>query len=157
MKQNNYKQKYENLLLEQHRKKYIHIPFSWVFLGRLILLLGSISLSILNFMLIISTWKLLGLGNLETEYITGYNQLLIIYPIISEYILISLSFICLFALVKGGFKKLKNYKEDGLIGALIGALIVGLIGGLSGGLIVGLIVGSIVGLIGGLIVGLIEE
>jgi len=54
------------------------------------------------------------------------HDLINLYPIIFEYILISLSLISLVALFKGGYSKLKRYDENGLIVGLI----VGLIGGL---------------------------
>jgi len=170
----NYKKKYQELQKElvdlkinQHTKRYIHIPFRWKAIGRLSALLGSIGLAIANFFLIIYTWSLLGLGSLDKEDIIGFNQLLILYPLIGEYILIGLVFICLIALIKGGFNKINSFGKGGLIGGLIfglifgliygliGSLIGSLIGGLIYGLIIGLIFGLIVGLIYGLIIGLI--
>ena len=143
--------------LEQHTKRYIHIPFSWKSIGLFFAFIGSLGLAIANFFLIISTWKMLKLGPLNEESITGFHQLLIIYPLIGEYILIGLTLICLVALIKGGFDKVKRYGEEGLIIGLIGGLIAGLIGGLIAGLIGGLIIGLIGGLIIGLIAGLNEE
>ena len=143
MKRKSYKQKYEKLLIKQHEKIYIHIPFSWQAIGRFFAFIGSISLAIANFFLIIFTWNLLELKGLDIIDITGFHQLLIIYPLIGEYVLVGLSIICLVAMIKGGFDKLKSYKEVGLIGGLIYGLIAGLIGGLIGGLIAGLIVGIV--------------
>jgi len=77
------------------------------------------------------------------------EDLIVCYPLILECIFICLAVISLVAVFKGGFDKLKSYKESGLI--------TGLIFGLIGGLITGLIFGLIFGLIGGLIVGLSEE
>jgi hypothetical protein len=127
------------LLIKQHEKNYLY--FSWKAIARLFALLGSVGLAIANFFLIMYTWKLLELGNGKEENITGFHQLLILYPIIGEYILIGLSIIFLIALIKGGFSKLKSYDERGLIFGLIFALMVGLISGLMFGLISGLIVG----------------
>jgi len=157
-----YKKKYEELLaktqvdekISHHTKRYIHIPFNWSGIGRFIALLGSLGLAIANFFSIVYTWRLLKLGNLDKSDITEFHQLLILYPIITEYILIGLSAICLTALIKGGFDKLNSYKEVGLIGGLIVGLIYGLIVGLIFGLFFGRIVGMIVGLIVGLIYGL---
>ena len=143
------------LLIKQHTKSYIHISFSWKGIGRFFAFLGSLGLAVANFLLIIYTWKLLKLGNLIEEDITGFHQLFIIYPLIGEYILIGLTVVCLVALFKDGFNKLKTYNQEGLIGGLIIGLIGGLIFGLIFGLISGLIIGLIIGLIGGLVFGLI--
>ncbi len=83
------------------------------------------------------------------------SNLINIYSIIGEYILISLAIISFVAMFKRGYSNLKSYNDKGLIGGLIVGLIIGLIGGLIGGLIIGLIGGLIVGLIIGLIDGLI--
>jgi len=151
--------KITQLEIKVHEKGFIHI--SWYGILRLIAFLSSLGLSILNFMLIISTWKMLNLSDLNVEDIINVNQILIIYPLIVEFILIGLSFICLVTLIKGGFNKLKSYDEKGLIFGLIVGLIVGLIFGLIFCLIVGLIFGMIFGMIFcmifGLIFGLFEE
>ena len=150
MKKKSYKQKYEDLLAKRevdekivsHTKSYIHIPFSWSAIGRLFALLGSIGLAILNFMLLISigkihkVWELLSAETPNDVYHSS-TQLIILYPLIGEYILIGLSIICLVALIKGGFNKLKSIKDRGLISGLIIGLIFGLIVGLMGELIVG--------------------
>ena len=163
----NYKKKYEELLIKQHERKYIHIPFSWKAIGRFSAFLGSVGLAIANFFLIISTWNMLGLKSLSETQDYSFSQLLIVYPLIGEYILVSLTIICLTALIKGGFDKLKSYKKEGLLGGLLGGLLsgllfgllfglfFGLIIGLISGLIIYLILGMIIGLISGLIIGLI--
>jgi hypothetical protein len=165
-----------DLEIEKHRKNYIHIPFSWPAIGRLAAFLGSAWLAILNFLLLIQVgrdygvWTLFGSNNPELAY---WTQLIVLWPLIGEYVLVSASVICLVAVIKGGFSNLKSIKEGALIfalicvliGALIGVLIVALIGGLIGGLIVALIgalifalIGGLIGaLIFGLIGGLIEE
>ena len=125
--------KVTKLEIALHEKSFIHI--SWYSMLRFFAFLGSLGLSILNFMLIISTWKMLNLGGLTEEGITEFHQLLILYPIIGQYILIGLTVLCLTALIKGGFNKLKSYDEEGLIGGLIVGLIVGLDGGLIWGVI----------------------
>ena len=125
MKKKSYKQKYEDLLSKRevdekivsHTKSYNHICLGDI--GRFFVLLGSIGLTILNFFLISYTWKLLNLGNLNEENLIGFNHLLILYPLIGEYILIGLSAICFVAFIKGGFNKLKSIKDDGLIIGLI--------------------------------------
>jgi len=150
-----------DLKLKQHTKSYIHI--SWKVIGRLFAFLGCLGLAIFNFFIILSNWTVLQLGSLNESDIKGFYQLGIIPMFLVEYLLIGLVFICLIALIKGGFNKIKSYNEEGLIYGLIVGLIVGLIlgliigllSGLLGGLIYGLIVGLILGLLGWLIVGLI--
>ena len=102
------------------------------FITRFLIFLGSIGLAILNFMLLTSMWKTLEIGKLLAEEtpIATFNQLTIIYPLIANYITISLIFICLTASIKGGFDKIKSYKDKGLIFWLIIWLIIGLIIGL---------------------------
>ena len=95
----------------------------------------SLCLAIANFFLIINTWKLLGLGDLTEEHLTSLSQLLICYPLVFEYVFISLTIICFVAIHKNGFENLKKYNEEGLIYCLIYGLIGGLIVGLIGGLI----------------------
>jgi hypothetical protein len=153
-----YKQKYIELKQElddsridrkitNHTKGYIHI--SWAGIGRFLALLGSAALAVLNFILIISTWEMLKLENLDELYITGFHQLLILYPLIGEYILIALTIICFVALLKGGFSKLKSFEEEGIIYSFIISLIISFI--------ISLIISLIFGLIFGLIISLIEE
>ena len=141
------------LELEIHKSKYIHIPKP-CFLP----ILGMIIFGLLSWgNLYLSDWGLIKLILFENaeEEVFQFSQLINVYPIIGEYILISLFFISLVALFKGGYKNLNEYNEEGLIGGLIGGLIFGLIFGLICGLIGGLICGLICGLIGGLICGLI--
>ena len=153
----NYKKKYEELLIKQHERKYIHIPFSWKAIGRFLAFLGSVCLAIANFFLIISTWNMLGLKSLSETQDYSFSQLLIVYPLIGEYILVSLTIICLTALIKGGFDKLKSYKKEGILFGLILGLIIGLLFGLILGLILGMIYGLILGLIYGMTIGLMSE
>ena len=149
--------------IENHKQSYIHIPFSWKRIGLFFCFLGSLGLSIGNFFLLISignafrVWELLGQTNEQSKLnpIANFNQLIIYYPLIGEYILIGITVICLAAMIKGGFNNLKSYKENGLIAGLIYSLIAVLIASLILGLIVGLIASLILGLIVGLIFGLI--
>lgn len=147
--------------IEQHRKKYIHIPFSWAGIGRFFLFLLSIALAVDNFFILKANWLLLNIGevfkpdNEINKSLIGYVQLGIIPNLIVEYALIGLMMVCCVAMIKGGFDNLKSFDEGGLIRGFIEGLIGGLIIGLIGGLITGLIVGLITGLITGLIVGLI--
>jgi len=131
--------------------------FGWFLIG--------LFLSIVNWNLIITIGNKLRVWETssfdpKTVY-QSFEQLIILYPIIGEYILISLTVIFLVAMIKGGLDKLKRHGDYGLIDWLIVGLIVGLIYGLFFGLIVGiffgLIVGQIVGLFFGLIFGLRSE
>jgi len=139
--------------IKQHEEAYWHIPKIAI-------------LPILGFIL----FTLLAIGNyqlINKEVVsTAFNcseescnliskDLINLYPILGEYLLISLAIISLIASFKRGYKNLKSYGEEGLISGLISGLIVVLISGLISGLIVGLISGLISGLIVGLIVGLI--
>ena len=161
-----YKQRYEELRADQeleaarrtdkriiqHTKGYIHIK--WIWLARLLFLLGSVALAVANFFLIISVghtskvWELIKPSATEGAY-RSYSQLIILYPMVGEYLLIVLCVICLGALIKGGFHNLGwDFDDEGLIHALGLGLIFGavialmfvLIGG-SQGLICGIILG----------------
>ena len=157
-----YKQKYEELLLEKHTRRYIHIPFSWKTIGLFFVLLGSIGLAIANFFLIVSIghtykiWELLN-SSISEETYSSFSQLIILSPLVGEYFLIGFVTICLAALIKGGFDKLKSFDEEGLIFVLIFGLIAWLVGGLIFVLIGGLITWLISGLIFVLIFGLSKE
>ena len=171
MSKRNYKSEIErlnkeviDLKIEQHKKGYIHIPFNKDRLLCFIAMIGSGVLAWLNLYLL--DWSFIfKVFNCQKEECAklSVNGLINIYPILGEYILISLTLICLVAMFKGGFRLLNKYNEDGLINGLINGLISGLIlglisgliSGLIGGLIGGLISGLILGLIGGLILGLI--
>jgi len=149
--------------IKQHEDKYWHIPKL-----ALLPLLGFIVFTLLAYgnYLLIDKQVIATVFNCEKDNcnLTAHD-LINIYPIIAEYLLISLAIISLFAMFKRGYKNLKSFDEEGLIFGLILGLIFGLILGLIGGLIVGLIggliggliFGLILGLIGGLILGLIEE
>ena len=141
----------KNKIIKQHEDNYYHIPKV-----NLLPLLGLIVFTLLA----IGNYQLIDKSIIKEvfkncEEICVYNliplNLLILYPIILEYILISLSFISLVAIFKRGYKKLKSYNKGGLTWGLIVGLTWGLIVGLIGGLIVGLILGLILGLIWGLI------
>ena len=156
----NYKRKYEELMakkevdekIEIHRKHHIHIPFSWV--GRFFAFVGSAVLAFANFLLIMACWDFLQLGSLSKIDYKGLHQLLIVYPIIGEYLLIGLAAICFVAMVKGGFNKLKSFDEEGLMVDLVAGLGAGLVLGSVIGLVAGLLFGLAVGLVSGLVGGL---
>jgi len=146
-----------NEQIKVHEDEYYHIP-------RLALLpvLGFIVFSLLS----IGNYQLINKEVIKVAFtcvdecnVLKLNDLMNLYPIIAEYILISLAIISLVAVFKGGFNNLKPYDKKGLIeGLILGLIIGGLIGGLIIGLIIeGLILGLIIGLIIGLIMGLIKE
>ena len=158
--------KIKQLELELHTKKYIHIiKPSLAGIGRFSLMIVTAFLSYFNFLLIKSIWVTNNLGYVfaSEEELVNYSpkfiDLVVLYPLVGEFILISLTIILAVSL----FKKIKNYGEEGLVcclvrGLIIGlfaGLIVGLIAGLIGGLIAGVILGFLIGLITGLITGLI--
>ena len=148
--------------------------FSWFFVGRFVALFVSLFLAVLNFFLIFASWDFLGLGSLKANGVNVFCQLLICYPLVGEYLLVALVVVCFVALVKGGFRKLKPFREfallgslvfglffglvwglfsslvngliDILVGCLVGALVDALVGCLAGGLVCGLVVGLVVGL-----------
>jgi len=138
-----------------HQEKYIHIR--WGDIGRFFALLGSISLAIANFFLLHSigntykVWELLAAEDPQNAY-QSFSQLIIIYPLITEYILIGLCFISLIGLIKGGVNKLDNDDIEPLVYLLIFGIGTVLISGLITGIINGLVEGILCGLIGGLIV-----
>lgn len=139
--------KIQQLELKLHTKKYIHIPMlSWKWIGKLCLTGLMAFLSVINFVLILRIWKDYNLGYVfanEEElvnYAPKFAGLIVLYPLLGQFILIGLTVILAVSL----FKKLKSYGEKEFIGGLISRLI----GGLIIGLIVGLISGLIVGLIG---------
>ena len=139
--------------IKQHEDKYWHIPKL-----ALLPLLGFIVFTLLAYgnYLLIDKQVIATAYNCEKDNcnLTAHN-LINIYPIIAEYLLISLAIISLIAIFKKGYKNLKSYDEKGLIFGLIVCLISGLILGLIFGLILGLIFGLIVCLISGLIISLI--
>ena len=147
-----------NTGINKHTKEYIHIRRVLISKHRLLALLcmcGAVFMSVVNFMLIQFTWAGLKLGDLSEEYLKHWGQLLILYPIIGEYIFIIAILISLVALIKGGFSRLKPYNEEGLIEGLLLGLLLGLLAGLIAGLLVGLLAGLLVGLLAGLLWGLL--
>ena len=120
--------------LKQEVKNLKEIPtinVSWKGFLRLLSFLGSSALAVLNFWFIFYVWNYLNIDIIDGKLI----DLIIIPDLILEYVLIILAMICLVALIKGGFDKLKSCDEAGII--------FGLIYGLIGGLIIGLIFGLI--------------
>jgi Flp pilus assembly pilin Flp len=144
--------------IDNHSSEYIHIPKpNGIWCAKFFGFLFTIFLAVMNFLLIKLIWVQFNLGYVSAgeEELVNYTpkaiDLIVLYPLIAEYILIGLS-ICLFVSL---FKEIKSFEEDGLIASLIAGLIYGLIASLIAGLIVSLIYGLIVGLIASLIVGLI--
>ena len=127
--------------IKQHESEYWHISkFS------ILPILGIIIFGLLNYgnYFLIDKQVIITTFNCEKDNCNlTLHDLINIYPIIGQSILIDLFIISLVALFKKGYNNLKSYKEKGLIWGLIW----GLIGGLIGGLIFGLIWGLIFGLI----------
>ncbi len=116
--------------IKQHEEEYWHIPK--------IAILPIIGFVIFSF-LAIGNFQLIDKNIInevfkqcegECVYNLATKDLINIYPIIGEYILISLGIISLVASFKKGYKNLNDIDEGGLIGGLISGLIVGLISGL---------------------------
>lgn len=138
--------------LKEHEKEFYHFSKANVFP-----LIGVIGFGLLSYF----NFSLLNL-NLKSLTFTDF------YVYVLEYLYLSGLIISVTALIKGGYNKLKSFKEKGLIWGLIAGLIGGLIIGLLAGeiiglfeglagLIFGLLAGLITGLITGLIIGLEDE
>lgn len=127
------KQLEAKLEVQKHESNYIHIPKPcWKSIGKFFLTIFLGFLSYFNFKLILNIWENYNLGYVfagESEminYAPKFADLIVLYPLVGEFLLISLTIICFVSI----FKKLKSYDEEGLIVGLIGGLIVWLIGGL---------------------------
>ena len=107
-----------NKPIKHHEDKYYHIPK--VNLLPLLGLIIFILLAIGNFQLIDKAVIKEVFKSCEDTCIYNLisNNLINIYPIIAEYILISLALISLISLFKGGYNNIKSYNENGLIGGL---------------------------------------
>ena len=135
--------KIKQLELELHTKKCIHIVKpSLAGVGRFSLMIVTAFLSYFNFLLIKSIW---------VTNSPKFIDLIVLYPLVGEFILISLTIILAVSL----FKNLKSYDEEGLVCCSIAGLILGLILGLFIGLIAGVVLGFLIGLITGLVAGVI--
>ncbi len=124
--------KIKDLELQIHTKEYIHIPRpSWKGIGKFSLMIVCAFLSYLNFMLILKFSE-------NCDFLKLID-LIILYPIVGEFILISLTVVLGISL----FKKLKSYDEEGIVYCLVYVLILGLMGGLILGFVSWIIVNSI--------------
>ena len=125
--------------IEQHELKYWHIP-KFNILPLIGIFIFTI-LAIWNYQLIDKNVinELSKSCSYDCEYNLNTHDLINIYPIIGEYILISLIIISFVAQTKGGYRKLKRCNKEGLIWNLIYGLIFGLLVYLIAGLIFGLI------------------
>jgi hypothetical protein len=140
-------------LIKEHEKNYIHIPFSYRVLWTLVGLTITGFLAFWNWILMINignhfnVWKML---NKEAEQ--NVLQLIILYPMIGEAILILLFMIGMFSLFYKN--KIQQIIENLIVGIILG-LIYGLIVGIILGIFFGLIFGIFFGIFFGLICGLI--
>jgi len=140
-------------MIQQHEEEYTHIHK-----GSILAIAGAVLFAILAYLnLYFIDWDVINLvfscKESECSSLVA-NDLINIYPLIGEYVLISLLIISLAAIFKGGYSKLKSFHKRGLIAGLIVSLISGLIWSLIWSLIVSLIWSLISGLIAGLIAGL---
>jgi len=141
-------------MIQQHEEEYTHIHK-----GSILAIAGAVLFAILAYLnLYFIDWDVINLvfscKESECSSLVAHN-LINIYPLVGEYVLISLLVISLAAISKGGYSRLKSFDEEGLIMGLISGLITGLIVSLIWSLIVSLIWSLIVSLIAGLIMGLI--
>jgi hypothetical protein len=137
-------------ILKEHEKNYIHIPFSYRVLWTLVGLTVTGFLAFWNWILMINIGKHFDFWKMfNTEIELNVLQLIMLYPIIAEGILILLFIIGLLYLFN------KNKIQQIIIENLIVPIIIGIIYGVIGGIICGLIYGVIGGIICGLIYGVI--
>ena len=119
-------------------------------------ILSSI-LIILNFQFI--DWNLVKAAFFLNPIIKSYESikeyLFQIYLLFFSYVFSSLFVISIVALIKGGYRNLKSYKEVGFIWVSVWGVILGVILGFILGVISGFIWGVISGFIWGVIVGFI--
>ena len=111
---------------EENAATYTHY-ITWGDARRFFLTLAAGGLAVLNFLLIIQAWKMLGLGELTMRQPYSWGQLVICWAFGGEYVIIACTAVCITATIKGGFRNLKPIDEDGLIFGLIIGLISGLI------------------------------
>ena len=111
---------------EENAATYTHY-ITWGDARRFFLTLATGGLAVLNFLLIIQAWKMLGLGELTMRQPYSWGQLVICWAFGGEYVIIACTAVCITATIKGGFRNLKPIDEDGLIFGLIIGLISGLI------------------------------
>ena len=144
------KQQKSKHTLQNHKDNYIHIPKpSSVVIGKFFCLIGLLFLNYFNFRLIITIYNYFDMGYIfaTAEEVINYTpefiDLIIIYPIFFQYLLV-ISFVILFVSM---FKKLKSYNEKGLVFGLVFCLILGLLAGLLAGLLGGLVLSLLTGLI----------
>jgi len=125
-----------DLKIEQHRKGYIHIPFSWGGLFRAFLVFGSGVFSLLCLWGVFFFWDYFKVWNLFlpvdeiNQTLVSMSQLFFLYPFVAWFFSVWLvAFV-----VKIWFNK-------GLDGCDFSGLVFGLVFGLAGGLVGGLAFG----------------
>ena len=94
------------------KEKYIQVTY-WDIV-RFLITLVCVGLSVYNIWWIISTLKFYGIMNLRAENGTIFAQLPIMHQLVTEYILISLTCICIAAQLKKGFRNLKPLGKRGI-------------------------------------------
>lgn len=122
--------------------------------GRLCLFLLCFALACLNFLYIIMLWKHFGIAPGKVGMARMELLYLVIVPlVIVEYILISSVVVCLGAIAKGGFSKLKGIREGIKEGGITIWLLIGLVFGLVLGFGYTLVCWLVVWLVYGLFIG----
>ena len=118
--------------LKNHEEQYWHIPKFKI--GLIVLLILTLLMTFGYSFIFVNEWNshdinlVFSCENEECKNIS-INSLGFIPHLFFAYLLINLNFIILFSIIKGGFNKLKNYNNRGLILGLIWGLIWGLICG----------------------------
>jgi hypothetical protein len=107
-------------------------------------------------------WRDLELGDILGGWAYSANQLVIVPWVLVGYVLVSAYLICTCAFAKGGFRKLKGFREGGIIfgscfGLAFGLGIGVIVGGAASRNVDGLEIGLILGLTVGLAIGVVIE
>ena len=146
-----------NNKIREHRDGYIHIPFSWGGLGRMLLAWGSLLLVLVNtWATFVFFWNRFNVGEvfkpvsvMVTNNISP-DMLFFLYPLFFWFFSVWLCAFCMKFWVDGNWDDM-----GGLVVVLVVVLVFGLVGGLVFGLVGGLVFGLVVGLVFGLVVGLV--
>ncbi len=127
---------------------------TWADRIRFTLIPVSITISILFVYYIMASWSYYISGDtLKTIQFKTIYHLPFAVVFIIEYLLISSIVISFAAWKKGGYSKLKEIKNGGILRALLGGLLLALLGALLGGLLLAFLEGFLVGFLVGLLRG----
>ena len=126
---------------------------TWADRIRFTLIPVSITISILFVYYIMASWSYYISSTPKSMQFKTIYHLPFIFVFIIEYLLISSIAVSFAAWKKGGYSKLKEIKNGGILRALLGGLLLALLGGLLGGLLLALLEGFLVGFLVGLLRG----